>query len=147
MVWFNIFRSGTEEEYSELQQLLEDVNTSIRDMRELKEMKAKGKERIKEKEKEKVEKGLAMRQAALSGMTSKLCNYYKGDNYQKEYYRLFVLNEILKFIMCCLILERKHNVDCSGVSTSLINSDDDYDEDGDEETSGERKSVVKGKTK
>ena len=66
-----LFRSGTEEEYTELQQLLEDVSTYKRDTQELKEMKAKRKANKKEKEKEKLEKGLEMREAALVGMTSK----------------------------------------------------------------------------
>lgn len=67
-----LFRSGTEEDYTELQQLLEDASTYRRDMQELKDMKAKGRANAKEKEKEKVEKGLQMREAALTGMTSML---------------------------------------------------------------------------
>ena len=66
-----MFRSGTEEEYTELQQLLEDVSTYKRDIQDLKEMKAKQKSNKKEKEKEKLEKGLEMREAALVEMTSK----------------------------------------------------------------------------
>ena len=58
-----MFRSGTEEDYTELEQLLEDVSTYRRDMQELKDMKAKVRAKTKEKEKEKVEKGLEMREA------------------------------------------------------------------------------------
>ena len=66
-----MFRSGTKEEYTELQQLLEDVSTYKRNIQDLKEMKAKQKSNKKEKEKEKLEKGLEMREAALVEMTSK----------------------------------------------------------------------------
>ena len=64
-----MFRSGTEEEYTELQQLLEDVSTYKRDIQDLKEMKSK--QKSNKKEKEKLEKGLEMREAALVEMTSK----------------------------------------------------------------------------
>jgi hypothetical protein len=64
-----IFRSGTEEDFNELQQLLEDIYTFRHDQEELKQ-------REKEKKKQKVDddhqKALAMRSAALSGMASKL---------------------------------------------------------------------------
>ena len=65
---FDAFRSGTEEEYTELQQLLDDINSFKRDMEEL-----KYKEIMKKKQKQKQdrEKGLQMREAALSGMASK----------------------------------------------------------------------------
>ena len=65
---FDAFRSGTEEEYTELQQLLHDINSFKRDMEEL-----KNKEIMKKKQKQKQdrEKGLQMREAALSGMASK----------------------------------------------------------------------------
>ena len=66
-----LFRSGTEEEYTELQQLLEDVSTYKRDIQDLKEMKAKQISNKKEKEKEKLEKGPEMKEAALVEMTSK----------------------------------------------------------------------------
>lgn len=59
-----LFRCGTEEDYTELQQLLEG-------MQELKFMKARGREIAMEKEKEKVRKGLEMREAALIGMAYK----------------------------------------------------------------------------
>ena len=62
------FRSGTEEEYTELEQLLHDINSFKRDMEEL-----KNKEIMKKKQKQKQdrEKGLQMREAALPGMASK----------------------------------------------------------------------------
>ena len=54
---FDAFRSGTEEEYTELQQLLHDINSFKRDMEEL-----KNKEIMKKKQKQKQdrEKGLQM---------------------------------------------------------------------------------------
>ena len=65
---FDAFRSGTEEEYTELQQLLHDINSFKRDMEEV-----KNKEIMKKKQKQKQdrEKGLQMREAPLSGMASK----------------------------------------------------------------------------
>ncbi|KAK3732399.1 hypothetical protein QZH41_016781 [Actinostola sp. cb2023] len=61
-------RSGSEEEYTELQQILEDICTFRRDQAELKQ---KEKQNKKKKEKEDIQKGLEMRAAALSGMHSK----------------------------------------------------------------------------
>lgn len=68
---FDAFRSGTEEEYTELQQLLHDINSFKRDMEEL-----KNKEIMKKKQKQKQdrEKGLQMREAALSGMAKGKCD-------------------------------------------------------------------------
>ena len=43
------FRSGTEEEYSELHQLLEDISTYKRDIEELKKLKIQGRERKRKK--------------------------------------------------------------------------------------------------
>jgi len=61
-------RSGTEEEYTELDRLLEDIITYKRDVESKKEEEKK---KRKEKEKKDKEKGLEMRQAALSSMYSK----------------------------------------------------------------------------
>ena len=59
-----------EEEFSELQQLLEDIHAYRRDIRELKskDMEIKKKKEIDEKK-----KGEEMRQAAMEGMASELC--------------------------------------------------------------------------
>ena len=58
-----------EEEFSELQQLLEDIQAYRRDIRELKskDMEIKKKKEIDDK------KGEEMRQAAMEGMASELC--------------------------------------------------------------------------
>ncbi|XP_022783303.1 uncharacterized protein LOC111324067 isoform X2 [Stylophora pistillata] len=60
-------RSGTEEEYSELNQLLEDMNTFRKDMED--EAK-KARETKKRKEKDDWEKGEETREAALIGMAT-----------------------------------------------------------------------------
>lgn len=61
------YRSGTEEEYGELTQLLEDISTHMRDFEEL-----KAKEKDKKKKKEAVDKSKAeeMSRAASEGMAS-----------------------------------------------------------------------------
>lgn len=69
-------RSGSEEEYSELNQLLEDIATYRRDMHELKTKQTEEKEQKKRKEMEDKKKGLEMRQAAIEGMSSKLLMDY-----------------------------------------------------------------------
>ncbi|XP_022806465.1 stress response protein NST1-like [Stylophora pistillata] len=61
-------RSGTEEEYSELIQLLEDINTFRKDMED--EAK-KAYETKRRKEKDDREKGEEMREAALIGMAKR----------------------------------------------------------------------------
>ncbi|CAB4042009.1 Hypothetical predicted protein, partial [Paramuricea clavata] len=65
----NLKKSGTEEEYSELHQLLEDISTYKRDIEDLKNVKMKGRERKKEKERLDKAKGTEMRNEALSGMS------------------------------------------------------------------------------
>lgn len=60
-------RSGTEEEYSELNQLLEDINTFRKDM---KDETKKARETKKRKQKDDWEKGEEMRVVALIGMAS-----------------------------------------------------------------------------
>lgn len=60
-------RSGTEEEYSELQQLLHDIHAYRRDRLELENKQKREKQ---EKEKTEKEKGEQMRAAALVGMAS-----------------------------------------------------------------------------
>ena len=61
------FRSGTEENFNELQQLLEDIYTFKRDQEDLKKRE---KEKKKQKDLDEHEKALAMRSAALSGLAS-----------------------------------------------------------------------------
>ena len=62
-----MFRSGTEEEYSELEQLLEDIVSYNKDFVYAKEVK---KEMHKKKDEEDKQKGIEMRQAAMEGQTS-----------------------------------------------------------------------------
>ena len=61
-------RSGTEEEYNQLHQLLKDIYTFRQDIQE---QKRKDKEEKKKKEREEKTNGEEMRAAALSGMASK----------------------------------------------------------------------------
>lgn len=64
-----VIKSGSGEEYTQLDQLLENIYTYRKD---LQEVKTKEKENKKQKEKEDQQKGLEMRAAALTGMASKL---------------------------------------------------------------------------
>ena len=68
-----MFRSGTEEDFNELQQLLEDIYKCKRDQDELKQ-REKNKKHM---EQEEHQKALAMRSAALSGMASKFRSILK----------------------------------------------------------------------
>lgn len=61
-------RSGTEEEYSELSQLLEDILSYQRDFEAMRE-EEKGKENSKKEDKK---QGERMRQAAMEGIASVL---------------------------------------------------------------------------
>ena len=60
-------RSGTEEEYSELQQLCEDIVTFRRDMAETKEKEKEAKKRKDEDDRKKAEE---MRRAAVDRLAS-----------------------------------------------------------------------------
>jgi len=64
-MYFEQFRSGTEEEYDDLKSLLEDITTFVDDMPVVNVVKQKKKE-----EQDKA-KGLAMRKAAMETYTSK----------------------------------------------------------------------------
>ena len=64
-----MYRSGTEEEFTELNQLLEDIYIFRRDTEELEK---KEKENKKLKDKADREKGEQMREAAMMGMASEL---------------------------------------------------------------------------
>lgn len=72
MFYVFLFRSGTEEDFDELQQLLEDIYTFRQDQEELKKRENENK---KQKEQEEHQKALAMRSAALSGLASELFPY------------------------------------------------------------------------
>ena len=61
------YRFGTEEEYDELSQLLEDISSYMRDFEEL---KAKEKDEKKKKEADDKRKAEDMRRAAMEGMAS-----------------------------------------------------------------------------
>ena len=67
-------RSGTEEEYGELSQLLDDILTFRRDMKEIKEREAMEKEKKKNKEIEDRNAGIEMRRKAMEGLASKYTN-------------------------------------------------------------------------
>ena len=60
-------RSGTEEEYSQLQELLQDIISYREDMQLLKEQEKEAKKTKVEEEKQ---KGLEMRRSAMEGMSS-----------------------------------------------------------------------------
>lgn len=65
-------RSGTEEEYDELHQLLEDIFEFQKDLDEKKAQEMEEKRDKKGKALEDKQKGEEMREAALKGMISKL---------------------------------------------------------------------------
>ena len=67
-------RSGTEEEYGELSQLLDDILTFRRDMKEIKEREAMEKEKKKNKEIEDRNAGIELRRKAMEGLASKYTN-------------------------------------------------------------------------
>ena len=71
-------RSGTEEEYSELHQLLEDIQTYRSDCVEF--VNKEKKNRIN-KEKEDKEKGEELRRLALTGMASEFIVNHSFDYY------------------------------------------------------------------
>ena len=62
--------SGTEEEYSELQQLLEDISTYLKDFQALRALQAEEKAAQIRKALADKRKGEAMRRAAMKGMSS-----------------------------------------------------------------------------
>ncbi|XP_068743269.1 DNA ligase 1-like isoform X2 [Montipora capricornis] len=63
-------KSGTEEEYSELSQLLQDISTYRRDMEENKAKTSKEKEQKKKKEREDKKMGEEIRKKAMEGLAS-----------------------------------------------------------------------------
>ena len=73
-LFWHIPRSGTEEEYTELAQLLEDISTYTHDVQV---MKTKEKQQRKMKEQGDKMKTECMRKAAMEGMASRfLCIAY-----------------------------------------------------------------------
>ena len=66
-ITFSVCRSGTEEEYNQLHQLLGDIYKFRQDIQE---QRGKDKEEKKKKEREEKTKGEEMRATALSGMAS-----------------------------------------------------------------------------
>lgn len=69
-------RSGTEEEYSELNQLLLDISTYRRDMEEYKAKTAKEKEQKKKKDREDKKFGEEMRKRAMEKLVSSKCDTF-----------------------------------------------------------------------
>ena len=67
-LFWHALRSGTEEEYTELAQLLEDISTYMNDVME---MKTKEKQEKKKKERDDKIKAEYMRKAAMEGMASR----------------------------------------------------------------------------
>ena len=67
-----MFRSGTEEEYGELEQLLEDISSYMEDFAIQKAETKEKRDQKKRKEEEDKRKGLEMRRAAMEGLSSTL---------------------------------------------------------------------------
>ena len=82
VIWY-FNRSGTEEEYGELSQLLESIIIFRRDFAEL---KSKEKEMKKKKEEDDRKKAEEMKKAAMEGMASKCINIYMWICYNLSNY-------------------------------------------------------------
>ena len=67
-----VFRSGTEEEYGELEQLLEDISSYMEDFAVQKAETKEKRDQKKRKEEEDKRKRLEMRRAAMEGLSSML---------------------------------------------------------------------------
>ena len=65
-----MFRSGTEEDCGELEQLLEDISSYMDDFIALKTEAKEQRDQKKKKEEEDNRKGLDMRRAAMQGIAS-----------------------------------------------------------------------------
>ena len=90
-MYFEQFRSGTEEEYDDLKSLLEDITTFVDDMPVVNVVKQKKKE-----EQDKA-KGLAMRKAAMETYSKCACKnelFYRRFSSQLLNTMVFELNEI-----------------------------------------------------
>ena len=87
-------RSGTEEEYDELSQLLEDINTFRKDAEETQK---KEKENKKQKEKEDKRKAAEMRDAALLSLGSKFIEIFLVDIMKQVWIKVSYLLFVLKY--------------------------------------------------
>ena len=87
-------RSGTEEEYDELSQLLEDINTFRKDAEETQK---KEKENKKQKEKEDKWKAAEMRDAALLSLGSKFIEIFLVDIMKQVWIKVSYLLFVLKY--------------------------------------------------
>ena len=87
-------RSGTEEEYDELTQLLEDIYTFRKDAEETQK---KEKENKKQKEKEDKRKAEEMREAALLSLGSKFIEIFLVDIMKQVWSKVSYLLFVLKY--------------------------------------------------
>ena len=87
-------RSGTEEEYDELSQLLEDINTFRKDAEETQK---KEKENKKQKEKEDKRKATEMRDAALLSLGGKFIEIFLVDIMKQVWIKVSYLLFVLKY--------------------------------------------------
>lgn len=87
-------RSGTEEEYDELSQLLEDIYTFRKDAEETQK---KEKENKKRKEKEDKRKAAEMRDAALLSLGSKFIEIFLVDIMKQVWIKVSYLLFVLKY--------------------------------------------------
>lgn len=90
-------RSGTEEEYDELSQLLEDIYTFRKDAEETQK---KEKENKKQKEKEDKRKAAEMRDAALLSLGSKFIEIFLVDIMKQVWIKVSYLLFVLKYNTC-----------------------------------------------
>ena len=94
-------RSGTEEEYDKLSQLLEDIYTFRKDAEETQK---KEKENKKQKEKEDKRKAGEMRDAALLSLGSKFIEIFLVDIMKQVWIKVSYLLFVLKYnIYICMI--------------------------------------------
>lgn len=90
----SVGRSGTEEEYDELSQLLEDIDTFRKDAEETQK---KEKENKKRKEKEDKRKAAEMRDAALLSLGSKFIEIFLVDIMKQVWIKVSYLLFVLKY--------------------------------------------------
>ena len=92
-----VSRSGTEEEYDELSQLLEDIYTFRKDAEETQK---KEKENKKQKEKEDKRKAAEMRDVALLSLGSKFIEIFLVDIMKQVWIKVSYLLFVLKYNIC-----------------------------------------------
>ena len=83
-----VCRSGTEEEYSELSQLLKDISSYMRDLNALKVTQAKEKAAQLKKAQEDKRKAEEMRLAAMEGISSEMI-FFLFDLFAHDYCTLY----------------------------------------------------------